>query len=216
MTGNPLISLTAFRWPGTCRRDQAMRRSAGFTMIELMMVVAVIGILAVVAVVGYTKVIRKAHSSEIPAMFAELKAREEAYKAEKGKYLPACLAAPATPADSDCPEGGLGVYWPDPLIGGNQQMPVGIMPPRFQSLHVNVGRGGLYCQYEVVAGVANDLGSMGATGHVLFDPTFGGAAPIRNWYYLLAQCDWDGNPAVNATWWQRDDLTELGRDNELQ
>ena len=52
---------------------------------------------------------------------------------------------------------------------------------------------------------------MGATGTVLFT-----AAPPRNWYYLMAQCDWDGDSSVNALYWMRDDLSTLGQSNELR
>jgi hypothetical protein len=83
-------------------------------------------------------------------------------------------------------------------------------PTRWTQLKVGLPKGGLYCQYEVVAGPAGNNAQIGTYGQILF----GATAPVRPWYYLMAQCDWDGDPAVNAHYWQRDDLTELGRDNE--
>jgi prepilin-type N-terminal cleavage/methylation domain-containing protein len=184
-------------------------RTAGFTLIELMVAVVVIAILAAVAVIGYTKVVRKAHNGEIAEMFGELKSREEAYKAEFGSYLPACATAPAAFAASDCDEGD---YWPSPIKGRGDMTDASSPPPRWTTLRVQIPTAGLYCQYEVVAGPANDNTKIGATGQILFGVT----APVRAWYYLMAQCDWDGDSSVNATFWERDDLNVLGKDNELR
>ena len=178
-------------------------------MIEMMMVVVVIAILTVVAVVGYTRIFRKARSTEVVEMFTELKAREDAYHAEHGKYVPVCESAAGATADSDCVEATADDYWPTPLVGKGNQTDATAPSIRWQTLHVHIPTGGLYCQYKVIAGLANDAASMGATGTVLFPTT-----PVRNWYYLMAQCDWDGDPLVNALYWQRDDLTELGKSNE--
>ncbi len=186
-----------------------MRRSAGFTMIEMMMVVVVIAILTVVAVVGYTRIFRKARSTEVVQIFGELKARESAYHAETGKFVPVCASAVGATADSDCLEGS-NDYWPTPLVGKGNQTDAGSPPIRWQTLHVQIPTGGLYCQYQVIAGLAGDNTAMGATGVAIF----GATAPIRNWFYVMGQCDWDGDPLVNALYWQRDDLTELGKSNE--
>jgi prepilin-type N-terminal cleavage/methylation domain-containing protein len=183
-----------------------MRRAAGFTMIEMMMVVAVLGILTVVAVVGYTRIVRKARSSEVPEIFAELKLREDAYRAENGAYMPLCDNVTLGGA---CAEGH---YWPTPLPGHGDQMTVTTPPASWQALRVNFHRGGLYCQYAVIAGAAGSATNIGTTGQILF----GTSTPARAWYYLMAQCDWDGDPSNNATYWQRDDLTALGSDNEMR
>jgi prepilin-type N-terminal cleavage/methylation domain-containing protein len=190
-----------------------MRRAAGFTMLELMMVVAIVGILAVVAVVSYTKVMRKANASEIPEMFGELKSREEAYKAEFGIYLPLCWSKTSTTSDGkDCNETTDDDYWPRPLPGKGQRMDANPMPARWAALRVHIGKG-LFCQYKVIAGLANEMSAMGPTGKSMFSAT---VAPGRSWYYLMAQCDWDGNTSVNALFWQRDDLAGIGSQNELR
>ena len=187
-----------------------MRRDGGFTLIEMMFVIAVVGILAAVAVVAYTKSMNKARAGEIPQIFGELKSREEAYKAEFGSYLPACASAVTATGTSDCDEGD---YWPATIVGGPNQTDVsGGLHIRWQTLRVALPTGGLYCQYEVVAGPSGDNTKIGTTGQKLFGTT----APARAWFYLMAQCDWDKDSSVNATFWQRDDLTELGKDNELR
>jgi prepilin-type N-terminal cleavage/methylation domain-containing protein len=182
-------------------------RGHGFTMIELMVVVAVIGILSTVAVVAYTRYIRKARSAEIPQMFGEIKTKEEAYHAERGSYLGMCPSPTGGPAP-DCAETD---YWPTPLPGRGAMMTLGALPARWQTLHIAPGKSGLYCQYNAVAGPGGTLASaMGPTGQLLYN----GNNPLKAWFYLLGQCDWDNDPAVNATYWQRGDFSELGRDNE--
>ena len=186
-------------------------KQAGFTMIELMIVVAVISILVSVAIYAYSRSVRKARSTEITAMFAELKAREEAYKNEFGRYLPVC-PNPAGVPGADCAETDL---WPA-LPGKGQAIDITVgIPARWTQLRIAPGKASLYCQYGVVAGLAGTAVPGGfPKGQLLYGA---GAVPF-NWFYLIAQCDWDGDPAptANAWYWQRGDSTELGRENELR
>jgi prepilin-type N-terminal cleavage/methylation domain-containing protein len=177
----------------------------GFTLIELMFAVAVLGILVAVAVVAYSKNVRKARAGEVPQMFGEMKMRQEAWHSERGFYLPLC-PAPTGTLYEDCPEGQ---YWPQTLPGRGAGMDATSPPPRWTTLRVNVPKGELYCQYEAVAGRAHSGANIGDKGSLVFPTT-----PTRNWYYLLAQCDWDSSSSINAMYWQRDDWTELGKENE--
>jgi type IV pilus assembly protein PilA len=58
----------------------------GFTMIELMMVVVIVGILATVAVFGVRRYINSAKTSEAMAMVNSIRAAEESYRDETFKY----------------------------------------------------------------------------------------------------------------------------------
>lgn len=184
------------------------RFTGGFTMIELMMVVAVAGILTTIAVVAYTKNLRKVRATEVVQIFAALKSKEELYRAEFGKYLPVCKS-PSGDVWKDCSESD-SQFWPEPLPGAGKQMLATSLPPRWAQLKPQIPTAGLYCQYLVVAGVAGDRTGMGDIGESLF----GTDPPTRNWYYLVAQCDWDDNPSINARYWQRDDWSDLGKENE--
>jgi type IV pilus assembly protein PilA len=169
-------------------------------MVELMFVVAVIGILAAVAVTAYSRNVRKARAGEVPMMFGEFKAKEEAYYGENGSYLDLCGTPP-------CDES---TFFPASLPGNGQQIDItGGVPASWATARIQPGRGSLYCQYVVISG-AGGTAPAGTIGLELWNST----APATNWYYMVSQCDWDGDPANNAMYWQRGDLSVMGRDNE--
>jgi len=62
------------------------RRSGGFTLIELMIVVAIIGILAALAVPSYHSYRKRARSVEAKRGLGTIRNLEEAYKAEHDVY----------------------------------------------------------------------------------------------------------------------------------
>jgi len=72
------------RSPASIRRH----RRQGFTLMELMTVVAIVGILAAVAAPTFTGYIYKARTSEATEFLGVIRLREEAYRAEFGVYCP--------------------------------------------------------------------------------------------------------------------------------
>lgn len=63
-----------------------MKKTAGFTLIELMIVVVVIGILAAVALPSYQDHIRKGKRAAAKSVLSDLANRQEAYLIDKRSY----------------------------------------------------------------------------------------------------------------------------------
>jgi type IV pilus assembly protein PilA len=62
-------------------------RERGFTLVELMIAVVIVGILATMAVVGYRKMVAESHSTEAITTLNAIRVAQEAYHAETGQYL---------------------------------------------------------------------------------------------------------------------------------
>ncbi len=63
------------------------RAVRGFTLIEAMAVVVIVGVLAVLAVTSYRAWIRTSYMAEAEDMIAHIRSAEESFKAENGTYL---------------------------------------------------------------------------------------------------------------------------------
>jgi len=61
-------------------------RAAGFTLIELMITVAIIGILAAIAYPSYTEYVLRGNRSEAQALLNDAAARQERYYAQNNTY----------------------------------------------------------------------------------------------------------------------------------
>jgi len=65
-----------------------MKRTQGFTITELMIVVVIIGVLATLAIPTFTSYIYKARVTEATNFLGEIKQRQESYRNEFGQYCP--------------------------------------------------------------------------------------------------------------------------------
>lgn len=76
-----------------------LRKERGFSLVELMIVVAIIAILAAIAIPAFMRFALKAKTSEASTNLAAIRTCEESYRAEDDVYL-ACLENPDTDPSS--------------------------------------------------------------------------------------------------------------------
>ena len=109
-------------------------RRAGFTMVELMIVVAIIGILAAIAIPSYQAMQLKAKRAEIPPNLKAIQAAELGYEAVFDEYMGIIEPHPridekldknAVPWDGDANYARLG-WAPSGDIRGNYQISVSV------------------------------------------------------------------------------------------
>jgi prepilin-type N-terminal cleavage/methylation domain-containing protein len=154
--------------------SERMARQRGITLIELMIVVAIVGILAGLAVFMFTRQTNRAKASEVNAMFAEFKVRQEQHHLEQGAYRDTGALYPATPPGKTA---------------------VALAPSAntdWAALRMNPDRANVYCRYRARARVPGDPPD--------YPAAFPGAPTPptnENWYYLHAQCNFDGQGVVN-------------------
>jgi len=87
------------------------KRTRGFTLAEMLAVVAMVGILATLAVFGVRKYVFAAKSSEAMTMVNAIKAHEETYKDETFAYLNVTGGGDYTPLYPKDPDGKKAAWW---------------------------------------------------------------------------------------------------------
>jgi type IV pilus assembly protein PilA len=175
----------------TSSRPRRRAVHAGFTLIELMIVVAIVGILAVIAVVGYRKIVLTAKVTEAKNVVSGVRIAQESYKVERGVYA---NIGPALCPKANSGTGQFKTGW-DPTCGGG---------PTWAALPVHID-GPVQFGYATIAqvGSAAAPGSVGQPTPFVTIPATVGTNP---WYYVTASADLDGTGGlfteVVGTSWQ--------------
>jgi type IV pilus assembly protein PilE len=77
-----------------------MTHRRGFTLIELMIAVAIVAILAVIAVPSYTEYVRRGRVTEAVSALSGMRVKMEQYFQDNRTYSGACAAGTVAPAPS--------------------------------------------------------------------------------------------------------------------
>lgn len=161
------------------------KRSRGFTLVELAVVVTIVAVLAVIALVGYRKYMLNSHITEAQSVISAIKIAQEDHKSEKGTYQDV-----SGTSGTFCPVGA-GVsnmkYGWDPTCNGGVAL--------WNTLAVHV-EGSVQFGYKTNAGTSSTpTPPTEASSWVTGIPT----TAVPSWYFVVAQCDLDPSSAAKTT-----------------
>lgn len=171
----------------------------GFTLIEIMIAVAILGVLAGLAVIAFSRSTNKAKASEVSAIFGEIKLRQQAFYLENDQYLSTGSDDTDFFPSSSPPEGGKQEV--DVTLSAAPPSPQDVKwpGPAWQTLRINPDRKEMHCVYVTIAGDANDdvnVGSLAASAPFSLGST-DNPIPAVDWFYVMAECDFDGDGTVS-------------------
>jgi len=164
---------------------------AGFSLIELMVVVLIIGILATMGTYGYGKWIGRARRAEAVGILAEMSAKEILYFGDFGAYLP--LRGDNTRVQNENDTGFYPIAPNNPAFESKRSStsianPAG-WPADWRAIGIRPRRNELYCTYILNTGAGNTAVPAALTYGVRI---MGAAVIPIPWFYALAACNFDG------------------------
>jgi len=171
-------------------------KSQGFTLVEMMVVVAIVGILATLAVVGYRKLVQSSHVSEATNMVQNIRVAQEGYHSETQQYANISAGFPSGSAPNTN-----GIFYPlsipkyQVLTGWGATCSSSVCPNGldWSVLPVHVD-GPVLFGYATVAG---GIGTTWGYGNLTVNGTSMGVTTpaVSDWYAVAAEGDLDGNTA---------------------
>jgi len=161
-------------------------RQRGFTLIEMMIVVVIVGVLVTVAIIAYTRHIRSARLVGEQAFLEKIKAQQEVYLQQFGFYC-----------DASGNSTGVGAAYPAESVPAEQQAWAPIAA-EWTAFGVRPESGSTWFSWQVEASSLTSshqlYGEAAVSGiQATPPPTDGGVFTARPWYYVKATADFNGN-----------------------
>ncbi|MBN1655000.1 MAG: type II secretion system protein [Deltaproteobacteria bacterium] len=153
------------------KKPRAYRSGYGFSLLELMITVAIVGILSAIAVPAFISYKHRAHAQEAIDFLGIIKLREDSYRAEFGQYCNVSAPHPTSGSGTGgTPKGGEDLLWnPSPVTW----LQLGASPAHARVMF----------QFNVVAGPPDALPA----------PNTWGFPGTDFWYVATAVGDLDGD-----------------------
>ena len=166
------------------RRDIKSKR--GFTLIELMVVVVIIGVLATLGVYGVRKYVFSSKTTEAIHMIGSIKSAEESYRAETFVYQGSAITIAAVPLYPATTPGRMKTDW---NVGGTEYTkvwgPLGV-----------VSDSPVIFGYGVAAGSGQLDSPPAACTNISWGPR--GTSNTGPWYIIKAQADQNGDGKLSC------------------
>jgi type IV pilus assembly protein PilA len=162
-----------------------VRRERGFTLIEMMIVVALVTVLALVAGVAYRRWVRSSYLGEAEDMLSNIRMAEETFRSENGTYL-ATASSLSTLYPSTTPSEAIKTQW-------------GTNAGAWATLNV-MPSAPLWFGYSVIASPPGQL-VPAAPAEIIVNGQPANYASLggQPWFIAEAQCDLDNDATTSPT-----------------
>lgn len=162
----------------------------GFTLIELMIAIAIIGVLAAVAIPAYLGYLRRSYLSEATSSISSIKSAEESYFSVNGCYI----AAPSWPLSVPA---GNSVAWDPVTVAQWQQSGLSVRPDRRVRFQYTVYATNSMTSTVACAAPADAALNVRTSGSGCVSNFSTALVPASifpsNWYVVVARGDLNGN-----------------------
>ena len=212
MARNLLTPRPVFARPPATR--SAARGSYGFTLIELMAVVVILGVLATVAIAAYSRHVRNAHKTEVISDLSNLSLRQRSFRAVQGHFASTtnCEGADCTyPVASTIATERGPISWDVAAAeytlagqGDGAYFRGGGALHGFDALRFLPEGGDSWCGYATISGHGTNSTNPATADEPPSDtlaaqvfPPGSDAYFARDWFYGYALCDFD----FDGTYW---------------